>query len=124
MNPNRSRRVVVTGLGIVSPVGIGLSAAWASITAGQSGVAKITKFDASAYNTQFAAEVKGFDPAQYMSGKEVRRFDTFIHYALAAAKEALTDAGIAANPDNAERYGVNIGSGIGGLPMIEETAYA
>jgi 3-oxoacyl-[acyl-carrier-protein] synthase II len=124
MNPNRSRRVVVTGLGIVSPVGIGLSAAWAAITAGQSGVAKITKFDASGYNTHFAAEVKGFDAAQYMSGKEVRRFDTFIHYALAAAKEAMADAGIAANPDNAERYGVNIGSGIGGLPMIEETAYA
>ncbi len=124
MNVNRNRRVVVTGLGIVSPVGIGVQTAWAAITAGQSGIAKITRFDASAYATHFAAEVKNFDAALYMSAKEVRRYDTFIHYALAAAKEALSDASIPANPDYAERVGVNIGSGIGGLPMIEDTAYA
>jgi 3-oxoacyl-[acyl-carrier-protein] synthase II len=120
----RQRRVVVTGLGIVSPVGIGISAAWDSITNGRSGIGQITRFDASAFNTHIAGEVKGFDPAQYMSGKEARRYDTFIHYGIAAAKEALADAGIAANPANPERYGLSIGSGIGGLPLIQETAYA
>lgn len=120
----RQRRVVVTGLGIVSPVGIGISAAWDSITNGRSGIGQITRFDASAFNTHIAGEVKGFDPAQYMSGKEARRYDTFIHYGIAAAKEALADAGIAANPANPERYGLSIGSGICGLPLIQETAYA
>jgi 3-oxoacyl-[acyl-carrier-protein] synthase II len=124
MRSHRSRRVVVTGLGIVSPVGIGLKAAWNTITAGQSGVGPITRFDATGYPTTIAAEVKGFDPAQHMSAKEARRFDTFIHYGMVAAKEAIADAGISANPENAERIGVNIGSGIGGLPMIEETAKA
>ena len=120
----RQRRVVVTGLGIVSPVGIGISAAWDSITNGRSGIGQITRFDASAFNTHIAGEVKGFDPALYMSGKEARRYDTFIHYGIAAAKEALADAGILANPANPERYGLSIGSGIGGLPLIQETAYA
>jgi 3-oxoacyl-[acyl-carrier-protein] synthase II len=124
MSPSRERRVVVTGLGIVSPVGIGVANAWSGICAGKSGVARITRFDPSAYNTHFAAEVKGFDPTLYVNAKEARRYDTFIHYALAAAKEALADAGIAAHPAFAERVGVNVGSGIGGLPMIEETAYA
>jgi 3-oxoacyl-[acyl-carrier-protein] synthase II len=122
----RQRRVVVTGLGIVSPVGIGIAAAWDSITNARSGIDKITRFDCSAYNTHIAGEVKGFDPAQYMSGKEARRYDTFIHYGIAAGKEALADSGltkefIALDP---ERYGLSIGSGIGGLPMIQETCYA
>lgn len=120
----RQRRVVVTGLGIVSPVGIGINAAWDSITNGRSGIGKITRFDSTPFNTHIAGEVKGFDPAQYMSGKEARRYDTFIHYGIAAAKEALADAGIAANPANPDRYGLSIGSGIGGLPLIQETAYA
>jgi 3-oxoacyl-[acyl-carrier-protein] synthase II len=122
----RQRRVVVTGLGIVSPVGIGVSAAWDSIVNGRSGIEKITRFDCAAYNTHIAGEVKGFDPANYMSGKEARRYDTFIHYGIAAGKEALADSGltkeiIALDP---ERYGLSIGSGIGGLPMIQETCYA
>jgi 3-oxoacyl-[acyl-carrier-protein] synthase II len=122
----RQRRVVVTGLGIVSPVGIGIAAAWDSIINARSGIDKITRFDCSAYNTHIAGEVKGFDPAQYMSGKEARRYDTFIHYGIAAGKEALADAGfsrelIALDP---ERFGLSIGSGIGGLPMIQETCYA
>ena len=121
---SRQRRVVVTGLGIVSPVGIGVAPAWDAITNGRSGIGPITKFDASAFNTKIAGEVKGFDPAQFMSGKEARRYDTFIHYGIAAAKEALADAGIAANPANPDRYGLSIGSGIGGLPLIFETSLA
>ena len=115
------RRVVVTGLGIVSPVGIGVPEAWAHIVAGKSGITRISRFDPSAYSSQIAGEVKGFDVTKYLSAKEARRMDTFIHYGLAAAIEALADAGIAAHPPDAERIGVNIGSGIGGLPMIEQT---
>ena len=115
------RRVVVTGLGIVSPVGIGVPEAWASIVSGKSGIARISRFDPSAYSSQIAGEVKGFDVTKYLSAKEARRMDTFIHYGIAAATEAIKDAGIEATPQNAERIGVNIGSGIGGLPMIEDT---
>lgn len=123
---NRQRRVVVTGLGIVSPVGIGLAASWDAITNARSGIDKITRFDASAYATHIAGEVKGFDPANYMSGKEARRFDTFIHYGIAASKEALADAGITKEfvETNPERFGIAVGSGIGGLPMIQETCWA
>ncbi|MGL5005103.1 MAG: beta-ketoacyl synthase N-terminal-like domain-containing protein, partial [Casimicrobium sp.] len=122
----RQRRVVVTGLGIVSPVGIGVSAAWDSIVNGRSGIDKITRFDCAAYPTHIAGEVKDFDPANYMSGKEARRYDTFIHYGIAAAKEALSDSGltkefIALDP---ERFGIAVGSGIGGLPMIQDTCLA
>ncbi len=120
----RQRRVVVTGLGIVSPVGIGASAAWDSIANGRSGIGPITRFDSTPFNTHIAGEVKGFDPAQYMSGKEARRYDSFIHYGIAAAKEALADAGIAPHPANPDRYGLSIGSGIGGLPMIQDTCKA
>ena len=102
----RQRRVVVTGLGIVSPVGIGVATAWDSITNGRSGIGPITRFDASAFNTRIAGEVKGFDAAQFMSGKEARRYDTFVHFGIAAAKEALADAGIVPNPANPERYGL------------------
>lgn len=115
------RRVVVTGLGIVSPVGTGVGEAWSSIVAGKSGIARITRFNASAYPSTIAGEVKGFDPAQYISPKEVRRFDTFIHYGLAAAVEALKDSGLDLDRENREAIGVCIGSGIGGLPMIEDT---
>ncbi len=114
------RRVVVTGLGIVAPVGNSLDVAWDNIVNGRGGIAPITRFDASTLGTRFAGEVKNFDPAQYMSPKEVRRMDAFIHYGLAAAKMALAHAGLEINEQNAERIGVNVGSGIGGLPMIED----
>ncbi len=115
------RRVVVTGLGIVSPVGIGVPEAWQNIVAGKSGIARITRFDPSAYSAQIAGEVKGFDPAKYLSAKEARRFDTFIHFGLASAIEAIKDAGLDFERESREQVGVCIGSGIGGLPLIEET---
>jgi 3-oxoacyl-[acyl-carrier-protein] synthase II len=115
------RRVVVTGLGIVSPVGIGVPEAWQNIVGGKSGIARITRFDPSPYSSHIAGEVKGFDPAKYISPKEVRRFDTFIHYGLASAIEAIKDAGLDFDREQREMVGVCIGSGIGGLPLIEET---
>ena len=115
------RRVVITGLGIVSPVGIGVAQAWQNIVAGQSGITRITKFDPSAFVCQIAGEVKNFDIAQYISAKDARRMDTFIHYGMAAGIEAFKDSGIEVTEQNAERIGVNIGSGIGGLGTIEET---
>jgi len=114
------RRVVVTGLGVVSPVGIGVKEAWDNLLAGRSGVGPITKFDASLLPTRIAAEVKNFKAADWMPPKETRRSDTFIHYGLAATKMALEDAGLTIDESNAERIGVNVGSGIGGLPMIED----
>ncbi len=114
------RKVVVTGLGIVSPVGNGIQEAWGNILAGRSGVGPITRFDASQLSTRIAAEVKGFNAADWMPLKETRRSDTFIHYGLAATRMALDDAGLAIDASNAERVGVNVGSGIGGLPMIED----
>lgn len=116
------RRVVITGLGIVSPVGNTVSDAWANILAGKSGITRITRFDATAFASQIAGEVKDFDITQYISAKDARRMDTFIHYGMAAAIQAVKDAGIEdLNGLDAERIGVNIGSGIGGLPMIEGT---
>jgi 3-oxoacyl-[acyl-carrier-protein] synthase II len=115
------RRVVVTGLGIVSPVGNNVADAWASISAGRSGVDRIKRFDPSDMPCQIAGEVKNFDAAQFLNPKEVRRMDVFIHFGLVAGMEALKDAGIEANPDYAERAGVCIGSGIGGLPLIADT---
>ncbi len=114
------RRVVVTGMGIISPVGNTLSEAWDNIVAGRGGIGPITRFDASVLPTRVAGEVKDFNPSQWMSPKEVRRMDSFIHFALAAAKMALDDAGITVDESNAEQIGVNVGSGIGGLPMIED----
>ena len=115
------RRVVVTGLGIVSPVGIGVADAWASIIAGKSGITRITRFDASAFPTQIAGEVKGFDVSKWLAPKEARRFDTFIHYGLAAGIDALKDSGLVLENEALEQIGVCIGSGIGGLPLIENT---
>ena len=119
------RRVVVTGLGCISPVGNTVSESWTNILAGQSGVDRITKFDASNFSCQIAGEVKGFDVESYMSSKEARSMDTFIHYGIAAAAQAVADAGLltgeALDEQFATRIGCNIGSGIGGLPMIEAT---
>ena len=115
------RRVVVTGMGIVSPVGIGLAAAWANILAARSGIAIITRFDASAFPSRIAGEVKGFDVTQYLSGKDARRYDTFVHYGQVATMEAVRDAGLEGYTGDHERIGVCVGSGIGGLPMIEDT---
>jgi len=115
------RRVVVTGLGIVCPVGNRVDEAWNSILDGKSGITQITRFDATPFASHIAGEVKNFDVTSILSPKEARRMDTFIHYGLSAGIEALEDAGFTKNPDNADRIGVNIGSGIGGLPLIEET---
>ncbi len=115
------RRVVVTGLGIVSPVGSTVSEAWDNVLAGKSGIARITRFDPSRLASQIAGEVRGFDVSQYLSPKEARRMDTFIHYGLAAGLQAWRDANVTLTAEGAERAGVNFGSGIGGLPMIEAT---
>ncbi len=114
------RRVVVTGIGIVSPVGTGVGRAWENLTAGKSGIGPVTRFDASHMTTRIVGEVKDFDPS-VLPPKEIRRMDTFIHYGLAASIEALKDAGIEPHPANAERIGACVGSGIGGLPMIADT---
>jgi len=115
------RRVVITGLGLVSPVGNSVEEAWQNLLAGRSGITAITKFDASTFPTRIAGEVKNFDIGTYISAKDARRMDTFIHYGMAAGIQAIKDAGLDANPTDAERIGVAIGSGIGGLPLIENT---
>ncbi|MBV8468833.1 MAG: beta-ketoacyl-ACP synthase II [Burkholderiaceae bacterium] len=119
------RRVVVTGLGLISPVGNTVAEGWANILAGQSGIDRITRFDPTAFACQFAGEVKGFKVEDYMTSKEARTMDTFIHYGLAASVQAVQDAGLPTgdqlSEEAAERIGVLVGSGIGGLPMIEET---
>ena len=119
------RRVVVTGLGLVSPVGNTVAEGWANLVAGRSGIAPITRFDASAFACRFAGEVKGFDVEAYLPGKEARHMDGFIHFGLAASIQAVQDAGLptgdALNEETAERIGCLMGSGIGGLPMIEAT---
>lgn len=115
------RRVVVTGLGVVSPVGIGTDTAWANLIAGQSGITRITKFDPTPFASQIAGEVKGFNAEDYIPAKDARRMDTFIQYGLAAGIEAFKDCGIEVTETNAERIGVAIGSGIGGLGLIEST---
>jgi 3-oxoacyl-[acyl-carrier-protein] synthase II len=118
------RRIVVTGLGIISPVGIGLTASWSSIVAGRSGITTITRFDATHFPARIAGEVKDFDVGHYLSAKEARRYDTFVHYGLVATMEAIKDAGLDGYTGDKERVGVCVGSGIGGLPMIEETQMA
>ena len=115
------RRVVITGLGVVSPIGNDVSTAWRNLLDGRSGIRRITRFDVSSYPTQIAGEVRDFDVTQYMPAKEARHFDTFVHYGIAAGMQALRDSGLEVNESNAERIGVIIGSGIGGLPLIEQT---
>jgi len=115
------RRVVITGLGIVCPIGNTVAEAWSSVLAAKSGVGRITHFDAGLLSSRIAGEVKNFDVAAYLSPKEARRMDRFIHLGIAAGVQALKDSGIEVTEANATRIGVNIGSGIGGLPMIEGT---
>jgi 3-oxoacyl-[acyl-carrier-protein] synthase II len=113
------RRVVVTGIGAITAVGLNAKETWENITAGKSGVAPITAFDVSEFSVKFGANIKGFDVTTVIPKKDAKKMDTFIHYGLAAAKEAIEDAGLEVTDDNAERIGVAIGSGIGGLPGIE-----
>lgn len=121
MSRSRERRVVITGLGCVSPVGNTIADAWGAVTTGKSGIATIAKFDATPFSTHFAGEVKGFSIEDYIPAKEARHMDTFIHFGIAAGVQAIQDSGIVVTEANAERIGVMIGSGIGGLPLIEET---
>jgi 3-oxoacyl-[acyl-carrier-protein] synthase II len=114
-----SRRVVVTGVGLVTSVGIGTEATWEGLLSGRSGAAPITKFDATGYSTRFAAEVKGFDPLAFVEKKDVKKMDVFIQYAVAASQYAVDDAGLSITPENAPEVGVCIGSGIGGFATIE-----
>ena len=114
------RRVVVTGLGMVSPVGLDVKTSWESILAGKSGIRPIEHFDVSDFSVRFGGSVWGFDVSNVMSSKEARKMDPFIHYGIAAAKEAIEDAGLEVTEENADRIGVHIGSGIGGLPGIEK----
>jgi 3-oxoacyl-[acyl-carrier-protein] synthase II len=119
MGARANRRVVVTGMGVVTPLGTGLEKTWKAICAGESGIARITKFDPSAYPCQIAAEVKDFDPASFIEKKEIKKMDIFIHYAVGASQMAVDDAGLKVTAETADRVGVYIGSGIGGLPGIE-----
>ena len=114
------RRVVVTGLGIISPVGSSIPEAWQNVLAGKSGITRVTRFDPSRLSCQIAGEVKDFDVTQYLSAKEARRMDRFIHFGMAAGLQAWKDSGNAVTPETAERFGITFGSGIGGLPLIEE----
>ncbi len=114
------RRVVITGLGMVSPVGNDVASSWDNLVAGRSGIGPITRFDASSFGARVAGEVKGFDVGMYIPPKEARRMDAFIHYGMAAGIQALRDSGLEVNDANAERIGCAVGSGIGGLPMIED----
>jgi 3-oxoacyl-[acyl-carrier-protein] synthase II len=113
------RRVAVTGIGLLSPLGVGTAENWNALLAGQSGIGPITRFDAADFPSRIAGEVKGFDPLNYVEKKEVKKSDLFIHYALAATQFAMADSGLVIDEGNGERVGVIIGSGIGGLPLIE-----
>ena len=119
-----ARRVVVTGVGLVSPLGIGTDETWRGLVEGRSGAGLITRFDTTDYSVKIACEVKGFDPAAWFEPKEIKKFDTFVHYAVAAADMALAQSGLQIRGDNADRVGVVIGSGIGGFPMIEHNHQA
>ncbi|MCX7893952.1 MAG: beta-ketoacyl-ACP synthase II [Burkholderiales bacterium] len=115
------RRVVVTGLGLVSPVGNTVGEAWSNLLAARSGIGRITRFDPTPFNSHIAGEVKGFDVGAYLNPKEARRMDTFIHYGMAASIQAIRDSGLEVAKEDPERIACVIGSGIGGLPLIEET---
>jgi 3-oxoacyl-[acyl-carrier-protein] synthase II len=119
---NGKRRVVVTGLGIVSPIGNDVKTAWSNILAGKSGIGPITHFDASTFPTRIAGEVRDFDPAQYVAPKDVKKMDPFIHYGIGASVQALADAGLHPHEHDEERIGVAVGAGIGGIATIEKTA--
>lgn len=119
-----SRRVVVTGLGLISPVGLTVKAGWENILAGRSGIGPLKHFDVSGYPTRFGGSVWDFDPTLYMGQKEARKTDKFIHYGVAAAKQALEDSGLEITPENADRIGVSLGSGIGGIDTIERNTLA
>jgi len=119
MNERLTRRVVVTGLGLLTPLGTGVEKTWKALCAGQSGIGRITKFDPAAYACQIAGEVRDFDPAAYIEKKDIKKMDRFIHFAVAASQMAVDDAGLKVTKENAERVGVYIGAGIGGLPAIE-----
>ena len=121
MSRSRQRRVVITGLGCVSPVGNTVSQAWNAVLEGRSGIATITRFDPAAFSTRFAGEVKNFNVEEYMPAKEARHMDTFIHFGMAGGIQAMLDSGLVVTEQNADRIGVIVGSGIGGLPLIEET---
>ena len=114
------RRVVVTGLGIVSPVGSTIDAAWKNVLAGKSGIGAITRFDVSAFPVRFGGAVADFEAEKYLSAKDLRKMDPFMHYGYAAAADALKDSGIEVTPANSQRIGVAMGAGIGGLDTIEE----
>lgn len=114
------RRVVVTGLGLISPLGVGTQVTWDGLVGGRSGIAPITKFDTDGFSVRIAGEVRDFDPGQWFEHKEIKKFDTFVHYAVAASEMALEQSGLEIDDNNAHRVGVVIGSGIGGFPMIEQ----
>lgn len=120
-NKKNKRRVVITGIGLVTPLGIGIKENWENLLKGKSGICKITKFDTSQFSTQIAGEIKNFDPLNFVEKKEVKRMDPFIQYALAATQLAMEDSGLKITPDIADRVGVIVGSGIGGIGTIEET---
>jgi 3-oxoacyl-[acyl-carrier-protein] synthase II len=113
-----NRRVVITGIGLVSPLGLTTAANWEAVLAGRSGIAPITRFDTTGFETRFAGEVKNFDPANFLEKKEIKKMDRFIYFAIAAADEALADSGLKITPANAERVGVVVGSGMGGLETL------
>ncbi|HEN47021.1 MAG TPA: beta-ketoacyl-ACP synthase II, partial [Mizugakiibacter sp.] len=116
------RRVVITGMGIVSPIGNTVSTAWDAVIHGRSGIGPITNFDATAFTTRIAGEVRDFDPTSYIAPKDVKKMDPFIHYGIAAGVDAIRDAGYIVNEANAGRIGVAIGAGIGGIHTIERTS--
>ncbi|HEY7906583.1 MAG TPA: beta-ketoacyl-ACP synthase II [Wenzhouxiangella sp.] len=118
------RRIVITGLGCISPVGCDVPTVWSALTSGKSGIGEVTAFDATPFSAQIAGEVKGFEVDRYLSAKEARISDPFIHYGMAAAIQAIEDAGLEAHPDQPDRYGLAIGSGIGGIQTIEQTYQA
>jgi len=114
------KRVVITGVGLVIPTGIGVKTAWRNVCEGKSGIGPLTRFDTNGFETKIAGEVKGFDPERYIEKKEIKKMDLFIQYAMAAAQEALEDSGLQIAPENADRIGVIVGTGLGGLPTLEK----